>query len=106
MHDAANARICRRLLCLCHHSHCHNPEPGAVADTCHERARLTCFSCVPLCAVQVRARYEEVLKENEQLKSEATRRIESSLRREKKYEGELVELRGELSRQVSRVTWA
>eukprot|EP00965_Chrysotila_dentata_P014964 495074-Pleurochrysis_carterae.AAC.2 len=49
---------------------------------------------------EVRQRYEEVLKENESLKADANRRIESNLRREKKYEFELNELRGELARQA------
>ena len=47
---------------------------------------------------EIRARYEDVLKENESLRADAKRRLESYTRREKKYQDEVEELRGELDR--------
>ena len=47
---------------------------------------------------QVRQRYEETLRENEALKADARRRVESSMRREQKYESELNDLKGEVER--------
>jgi len=48
----------------------------------------------------VRHRYEDVLKENETLKSEQKRRMESYMRRETSYQGEIEDLKGELERQA------
>jgi len=50
---------------------------------------------------EVRSRYEELLRENESLKTDQKRRIESSVRRQKKYETEVDELRKEISRQAT-----
>ena len=47
---------------------------------------------------EIRGRYEEVLKENESLRADAKRRLESYTRREKKYQDEVDSLRGELER--------
>ena len=47
----------------------------------------------------VRHRYEEVLKENETLKSEQKRRMESYMRRETNYQSEIEDLKAELERQ-------
>lgn len=47
---------------------------------------------------EVRARYEELLKQNEALKADARRRMESYIRREERYKQEIEELRDELRR--------
>ena len=47
---------------------------------------------------EIRARYEDTLKENESLRADAKRRLESYTRREKKYQEEAEELRAEISR--------
>ena len=47
----------------------------------------------------VRHRYEEVLKENETLKGEQKRRMESYMRRETSYQAEIEDLKAELERQ-------
>lgn len=47
----------------------------------------------------VRHRYEDVLKENETLKSEQKRRMESYMRRETNYQAEIEDLKAELERQ-------
>lgn len=50
----------------------------------------------------LRYRYEEVLKENENLKAEQHRRMESYLRREKEFEAQIGELKTDLERQGAR----
>eukprot|EP00967_Tisochrysis_lutea_P083231 scaffold115589_cov26-Tisochrysis_lutea.AAC.1 len=45
---------------------------------------------------EVRARYEELVRENERLKADSRKRVEASLRREQRYEKELEGLRDEL----------
>ena len=47
---------------------------------------------------EIRARYEDALKENESLRADAKRRLESYTRREKRYQEEAEELRAEISR--------
>lgn len=47
----------------------------------------------------IRHRYEEVLKENETLKAEQKRRMESYMRRETNYQSEVEDLKAELERQ-------
>jgi|TARA_B110000196_G_scaffold281187_1_gene261772 hypothetical protein len=47
---------------------------------------------------EIRGRYEDTLKENESLRADAKRRLESYTRREKKYQEEAEELRAEISR--------
>ena len=49
----------------------------------------------------VRHRYEEVLKENENLKVEQQRRMESYMRREGNLQGEIGDLKSEVDRQAS-----
>jgi len=46
---------------------------------------------------EMRGRYEELLRDNEKLKADSRRRVEGSLRREQRYENELLLMRTELS---------
>ena len=65
----------------------------AVGDMTTDAARLATDYEV------VRHRYEDVLKENETLKGEQKRRMESYMRRETNYQAEIEDLKAELERQ-------
>ena len=66
---------------------------GAGGDITTDAARLAADYEV------VRHRYEDVLKENETLKGEQKRRMESYMRRETNYQAEIEDLKAELERQ-------